>query len=101
MSLEQGVRELTFVPASIFGLYDRGLLRPGMAADVTIFDPAIIRPRDPELVYDYPAGEGRLDQKANGVIATIVNGQVATESGQYTGALSGRLLKNATVEPSR
>ncbi|HEX2171562.1 MAG TPA: amidohydrolase family protein, partial [Dehalococcoidia bacterium] len=56
MSLEEGVRELTFVPASIFGLYDRGLLRPGLAADVTIFDPAAIGPREAELVHDYPAG---------------------------------------------
>ena len=44
MSLEQAVRRLTFDSASIFGLYDRGLLRPGMAADITIFDPDTVRP---------------------------------------------------------
>ena len=101
MSLEEGVRELTLVPASIFNLYDRGLLRPGMAADIAIFDPATIGPKDPEMVHDFPAGEGRLDQRANGVIATIVNGRVATEQGQVTGALPGRLLRNSFAEPVR
>src|SRR5437764_4228119 len=44
MSLEQAVRRLTFDSASTFGLYDRGLLRPGMKADITIFDPDTVKP---------------------------------------------------------
>jgi N-acyl-D-amino-acid deacylase len=101
MSLEEAVRELTLVPASIFNLYDRGLSRPGMAADLTIFDPATIGPREPEMVYDFPAGEGRLDQRSDGVICTIVNGQVATENGRVTGALPGRVLRNSFAEATR
>ena len=44
MSLEQAVRRLTFKSASTFGLYDRGLLRPGMVADIVIFDPDTVKP---------------------------------------------------------
>lgn len=95
MTIEQAVRALTYVPASIFGLFDRGLLRPGMAADVVIFDPQTVGPRPPVLVHDYPAGAGRLDQPAVGVIATVVNGRLVTEQGKHTGALPGRQLKNS------
>jgi N-acyl-D-aspartate/D-glutamate deacylase len=101
MRLEEAVNRLTFVPASIYGLYDRGLLRPGMAADITLFDPRTVGPGEPRLVHDYPAGEGRLDQPAYGIIGTIVNGQVATWEGRPTGALPGRVLKNAWAEPAR
>ena len=96
MSLEEGVRKLTFMVASIFGLHDRGLLRPGMAADVVLFDPATVRERDPEMISDLPAGEKRLIQKATGIEMTIVNGQVLTVAGEHTGALPGRVLGNGS-----
>src|SRR5437773_12478459 len=87
MSLEEGVRKLTFMVASIFGLHDRGLLRPGMAADLALFDPATIRECEPEMVSDLPGGEKRLIQKATGIEMTIVNGEVLVEKGAHTGAL--------------
>jgi N-acyl-D-amino-acid deacylase len=96
MSLEEGVRKLTFMVASIFGLHDRGLLRPGMAADVVLFDPTTVRECDPEMVTDLPAGEKRLIQKATGIEMTIVNGQVLTAAGEHTGALPGRVLGNGS-----
>ena len=92
MSLEEGVRKLTFMVASIFGLPDRGLLRPGMAADLVLFDPATIRECEPEMVSDLPAGEKRLIQKATGIAMTIVNGQVLVENGEHTGSLPGAVL---------
>jgi N-acyl-D-aspartate/D-glutamate deacylase len=94
MSLEEGVRKLTFMVASIFGLRDRGLLRPGMAADLVLFDPAAVRECEPEMVRDLPAGEKRLIQKALGIEMTIVNGEVLVDRGEHTGALPGRVLGN-------
>jgi len=92
MSLEEGVRKLTFMVASIFGLPDRGLLRPGMAADLVVFDPATVRECEPEMVQDLPGNEKRLIQKAVGIEATIVNGQVLVERGDHTGSLPGAVL---------
>src|SRR5207245_10390566 len=60
MSLEQAVRRLTFELASTFGIYDRGLLRPGLAADITIFDPDTINPLPVDTVHDLPAGGWRM-----------------------------------------
>jgi N-acyl-D-aspartate/D-glutamate deacylase len=92
MSLEEGVRKLTFMVASIFGLRDRGLLRPGMAADLVVFDPATIRECDPEMVQDLPGNEKRYIQKATGIEMTLVNGKVLVEDGAHTGALPGTVL---------
>jgi N-acyl-D-aspartate/D-glutamate deacylase len=95
MSLEQAVRRLTFDGASIFGLYDRGLLRPGMAADITIFDPDTVRPLPLEVVHDFPTGAKRIKEPAAGIMATVVNGEVLMEDGKHTGALPGRVLRNS------
>ncbi|HTT81145.1 MAG TPA: amidohydrolase family protein, partial [Stellaceae bacterium] len=54
MSLETAVRRLTFESASIFGLYDRGLIQPGKIADLTIFDPDTVKPLPLEVVHDFP-----------------------------------------------
>jgi len=94
MTLEQAVRRLTFDSASALGLYDRGLLRPGMAADIVIFDPDTVRPLPESVVHDFPAGGWRVKEPAAGIMATIVNGQVLMENGKHTGALPGRVLRN-------
>jgi N-acyl-D-amino-acid deacylase len=94
MSLEQAVRRLTFDSASTFGLYDRGLLRPGMAADIAIFDPATVKCGKEEVVHDFPAGGWRIKETSEGVSHTIVNGQVLLEDKKHTGALPGRVLRN-------
>jgi N-acyl-D-aspartate/D-glutamate deacylase len=94
MSLEHAVRRLTFESASAFGIYDRGLLRPGMAADVTIFDPATVQTLPEERYDDFPAGGWRIGEMAEGIKATIVNGQVLLEDGKHTGALPGRVVRN-------
>ncbi len=93
VTLEEAVRMLSFVPASHWGLKGRGLLREGWAADVAIFDPDTIAPMLPELTYDLPAGARRLKQKATGIMATMVNGQVVLRNNEHTGALPGQLLR--------
>ncbi|HEV2379725.1 MAG TPA: D-aminoacylase [Terriglobia bacterium] len=83
LTLPDAVRKMTSLPAQIMGLQDRGLLRPGMAADLTIFDPQTIKDRatfeDPS---QYPAG----------IPYVIVNGVVVIDQGQHTGAKPGRVL---------
>jgi len=95
MSLEQAVRRLTFESASIFGLYDRGLLRPGMVADIVIFDPDTVKPLPLEVLHDFPTGAKRIKEPAQGVHMTIVNGRVLMEDGKHSGNLPGRVLRNS------
>jgi N-acyl-D-amino-acid deacylase len=94
MSLEQAVRRLTFESASTFGLYDRGLLRPGMIADIVIFDPDTVKPLPLEVLHDFPTGAKRIKEPAQGIHMTIVNGEVLLEDGKHTGNLPGRVLRN-------
>ena len=92
-TLEQAVRMLTLVPATLWGFADRGLIREGFAADLVVFDPATIGPEMPDVVCDLPAGARRLVQRARGIAATVVNGEVVLRDGKHTGALPGQLLR--------
>ncbi|HEV3226302.1 MAG TPA: amidohydrolase family protein [Acidimicrobiales bacterium] len=73
-TLEEGVRQITAIPAALLGIIDRGLLLPGYAADVYVFDPDTIAPAQKEFVHDFPNGAGRWTSKPQGAVATIVNG---------------------------
>ena len=95
LTLEEAVRKLTFMQASLYGMHDRGLLWQGMAADIVIFDLATIAAEEPEEIYDLPAGMMRLAQRATGVDFTIVNGQILLENGVHSGALPGRVMRNS------
>ncbi|HMA79560.1 MAG TPA: amidohydrolase family protein, partial [Candidatus Binatia bacterium] len=93
MSLEEAVSKLTFRVASVFGLSDRGLLRPGYAADIAVFDAATVNALEPEYVQDLPGNETRMIQNAVGVPYTIINGEIVIENGAPTGALPGKVLR--------
>ena len=93
LTVQEVVRPITSVPAFRWGLRGRGLLKPGYAADVTIFDPATIGPDMPEVVDDLPSGARRLKQIAHGIKSTIVNGEVFLENNVHTGSQSGRFLR--------
>jgi N-acyl-D-aspartate/D-glutamate deacylase len=97
MPMEEAIRKLTFMPASIFGIRDRGLLRPGMAADVFVFDPAAIELEKPEQVNDLPEGAPRYIQHARGIRYSIVNGAVLMEDGSHTGAYPGKVLRSQPI----
>jgi N-acyl-D-aspartate/D-glutamate deacylase len=93
--LHDAICMMTSRPAAIWRLRDRGMLKPGFAADVTVFDPDTVAPLMPRVVADLPDGSPRLEQRAQGYVATIVNGEVLTRDGQPTEARPGRLLRAA------
>jgi N-acyl-D-aspartate/D-glutamate deacylase len=99
-TLEQAVRMVTFVPAAHWGFTDRGLIREGLAADLMVFDPETIAPEMPEVVDDLPAGARRLVQRARGIAATVVNGEILLRDGKPTGALPGQLLRGPLARRS-
>jgi len=97
LSLEEAVRRLTTQPAEVFGIVDRGRLAPGLAADVTVFDPATVGCSPLRRVRDFPAGADRLVSDAHGIRAVVVNGVVIREDGRDAvdpeGPLPGRVLR--------
>ena len=94
MSLELAVRRLTFDSATAFGIYDRGLLQPGMAADLVVFDPDTVKPVAEDKVHDFPSNGWRMRELAEGIAYTVVNGEVLLEKGTHTGSHPGRVLHN-------
>jgi N-acyl-D-amino-acid deacylase len=92
-TLEEAVRKLTFDNASAWELNDRGLVRTGYRADLVLFDEQRVKPAMPTVETDLPSGARRLVQKAEGIAATVVNGQVTLENGTATGNVPGELLR--------
>jgi N-acyl-D-amino-acid deacylase len=88
LRLEEAIRKMTAMPAQRIGLMDRGLLRPGMKADLVVFDP--------ERVADTATFENP-HQYAVGVSHVVVNGEVAFENGAITAARPGRVLRGPGV----
>ena len=92
LTWEDAVRKMTALPASTVGIVDRGLLEPGMTADVTVFDPATVIDH---ATYDDPA------RPSEGIREVIVNGRVALHDGKATGERGGRVLIRTGHMPSR
>lgn len=95
LSIEEAIRRLTSDTARLFGLNDRGVLRPGAVADVNVIDLDNLRLPAPEYVHDFPGGAGRFIQRGFGYDYTLVNGTVFMERGEHTGAFAGRILRSA------
>ena len=91
-SLEDGIRQITQVPAALLGFHDRGTITVGGWADLMIFDPATIGPLRKEFVHDLPGGVGRFKAWGQGVRATIVNGRVIVSNGELTDNLPGQMV---------
>lgn len=90
--VEQAIRLMTSAPAALFGLRDRGVLRPGAHADIVVFDPATIGSDDATLVADLPGGSSRLTAGSRGVDRVLVNGTTIVEHCCTTGATPGTVL---------
>ncbi len=99
ISVERAIQMQTRETAEAYGLHDRGLIAPGMKADINIIDFENLKIERPRLVYDLPANGRRLVQGAQGYVATIVNGDVIFENGKPTGALPGKLIRGAQAAP--
>jgi N-acyl-D-amino-acid deacylase len=92
--IEECVRRLTSDTAGLFGLADRGVLRPGAFADLNVIDLETLGLTLPEYVHDFPGGAGRYIQGSTGYRATVVNGRVTMDMGQHTGDLPGIMLRS-------
>ncbi|BBY63283.1 N-acyl-D-amino-acid deacylase family protein [Mycolicibacterium helvum] len=99
LSLAAAVRELTSVPARVAGLADRGRIALGYKADLNVIDHAALTLHRPVIARDLPGGGRRLDQTADGYVATIVTGEVITENGVPTAARPGKLIRGRQPAP--
>ncbi len=95
LPLEHVIRRQTSATADMFGLADRGRLRPGYKADVNIIDYDRLAFEEPRIVHDLPAGGRRLVQRARGYEATICSGTPILRDDEPTGALPGRLIRGS------
>lgn len=93
LTLEEAIRKMTSLPALRLGLYDRGLILPGMWADILVFDPERVEDEadftPPEMAMRYPEGIEHL----------LVNGILTVRDGEHTGAMAGRVLKRRSPYP--
>jgi N-acyl-D-aspartate/D-glutamate deacylase len=94
LPLEEAVRQLTDVPARLYGLRERGRVAQGWYADLVVFDADRIGHRPPRTRYDLPAGAPRLYAESVGVEHVVVNGKPVVSSGSLSGDLPGTLLRS-------
>jgi N-acyl-D-aspartate/D-glutamate deacylase len=92
--IENAIRRLTSDNAALFGIEDRGVLRPGAFADINVIDVDALGLELPELVHDFPTGAGRYVQRSRGYASTIVNGEVFVDHGTPTGTHAGHTLRS-------
>jgi len=101
IGLEEAVHQITQVAAELVGLRERGVIREGWKADITVFDPATVGMAPVETRNDLPGGEMRLYADAIGVHHVIVNGTVIVRDGEHTGSLPGTVLRSGRDTATR
>jgi N-acyl-D-amino-acid deacylase len=101
MTLEEAHYKLSYLPARAAGFRDRGALVEGWPADVVVYELAKLRRVpdwwDSEIAHDFPGGEWRRIQRAEGYRWTLVNGEITFEDGKCTGATPGKLLRHGAA----
>jgi N-acyl-D-aspartate/D-glutamate deacylase len=100
LTVAEAVRELTSVPARVAGLADRGRIAEGYKADLNVIDHTSLTLHKPVIARDLPAGGRRLDQTADGYVATVVAGEVIAEDGVPTSARPGKLVRGRQAAPA-
>jgi len=93
MSLETAVKRVTSEPADFLGLRNKGRIHPGMDADLVVFDPATVGTQPLEWVNDLPGGAPRLIERSQGIIWSIIGGEVVFANNEYQGVMPGHVLK--------
>jgi N-acyl-D-aspartate/D-glutamate deacylase len=93
------IKRQTADTARAVGLDDRGVIAPGMKADLNVIDFGKLAVESPRMAFDLPAGGKRLLQGAKGYEATIVSGEITYRDGQPTGALPGKLVRGPQAAP--
>lgn len=93
IDLEFMVKKQTQDTARAYGMFDRGVIKAGMKADINIIDFENLKLFAPEMIFDLPAQGRRLIQKAQGYLYTIVSGEVTFENGVPTGNMPGKLIR--------
>jgi len=93
------VKGLSADNAAAMGLHDRGIIAEGYRADLNLIDLDRLALRRPHVVHDLPCGRSRLDQRAEGYVATFVGGQATCRDGVATEALPGRLVRGGQGAP--
>ncbi len=93
------VKRQTADTARAVGLLDRGVIAPGMKADINVIDFGRLRVDAPNMAFDLPAGGKRLLQGAQGYVATVVSGEVTYRDGKATKALPGKLVRGPQAAP--
>jgi N-acyl-D-aspartate/D-glutamate deacylase len=99
LPVESVVHQITRRPASHLGWLDRGLLAPGLLADLNVIDLESLECGSPRIVNDLPAGGRRLLQGAKGYRWTIKRGSVTFEDDTPTGELPGLLIRGTQTSP--
>jgi N-acyl-D-amino-acid deacylase len=99
IAIENAIRRQCSDTARLYGMHDRGELRPGLLADINLIDMKALKLGAPWMAFDLPAGGKRLLQKAVGYVMTIKNGEVTFRNGTMTGALPGTLVRGPQGRP--
>lgn len=97
--LEEVIENQTRRTAECYGLFDRGVIAPGMKADINVIDYENLHIHEPVMTYDLPAGGKRFQQKITGYRLTMCSGQIIYQDGTPTGALPGRLIRGPQTAP--
>jgi N-acyl-D-amino-acid deacylase len=100
ISIENAIKRQCSDTARLYGMHDRGELRPGLLADINLVDMQALKLGAPWMAFDLPAGGKRLLQKAVGYRLTIKNGEVTFRDGTMTGALPGTLVRGPQARPA-
>ena len=96
LPLEFIVHRQTAETAALFGMHDRGVIAPGMKADLNVIDYENLGFSTASMVHDLPTGARRLVQRGRGYVMTMSNGMSIVEHDEFTGALPGRLVRSGT-----